>query len=99
MLVLATQGHTSARRRGGAETLHMRNHLIVVVVQAVIAAATDEVVLLWHADRVCFPFGLGGRVAPVLGLLGARASRTSTIKRATHLTTTLKNSLSICIAH
>ena len=98
MLVLATQGHASARSRGGAETLHMRNHLIVVVVQAVSAAATDEVVLLWHADRVCFPFGLGGGVAPILGLLGARASRT--VKRAAHLATILKNSLSaIRIAH
>ena len=77
----------------------MRNHLIVVVVQAVRAASTNEVVLLWHANRVCLPFGLGGRVAPVLGLLGARASRTSTIKCATHFTVTLENSLSICIAH
>ena len=89
MLVLAAQGHAAACRRSRAESLHMRNHLIVMVVHAVRDATTDEVVLLWHADRVCFPFGLGGRVAPVLSLLGARASRTPTIKRATHLTTTL----------
>ena len=98
LVVLASEGHTAACCLSGAEPLHMRNHLIVVVGQAVRAAATDQVVLLWHANRVCFPFGLRGGVAPILGLLGARASRT--VKRAAHLATILKNSLSaIRIAH
>ena len=69
----------------------------MVVSKAIRAAATDEIVLLWHANSVCFPFGLGGRVAPVLGLLATWTSCAPTIECTAHLTTTLKNSLS-CIS-